>query len=492
MLKLQQRPQIKEINRTISVATNYTNAQIDDLFELGPLTPIILYKHKAKKLYDLGLSFENSKYLLHAKKFSVKEIVKCYEEIKIDIDVIRMLRCSKSTIFTDIPSIILKVGDKENLKDLLKYKLSIEEIKILFNRLSLTYKDAISLIGVGFKVSEIEIFEKENIPWSELASIAKIISATEVYTIFRDDAQNLKLILGVKKILGQNIIDLNSALNEHLTLYNCIPSKLCTSLKNCSLRLRTSLIGERNKLNNSNRGFEEIMMEYMDLAGGDIPIKAGISDIVIPKVFTVVEKIIKHFKPAFESFIEYIPVKPFILAAIWLALDEELEEHYLNTTENINSVTIAKSVLSFLLSSMCGITGYFHSGGVGLPFPNVTSYIKTLFNIQGTIKEYSPKIYNQVPEALKFNVNENFENLTKEKQISYAQGISMLYTYRVGNSFLCNILGKNIISIDTVKSIFKSLWPLPQQSESTRMYLLYSGIPLYTRLNLNDVFVNII
>lgn len=52
--------------------------------------------------------------------------------------------------------------------------------------------------------------------------------------------------------------------------------------------------------------------------------------------------------------------------------------------------------------------------------------------------------------------------MIKEKQISASQGLSMVYTFRVGNAFLCSLLGKHIFSFESPKNIFKYLLPLPQ------------------------------
>ena len=223
---------------------------------------------------------------------------------------------------------------------------------------------------------------------------------------------------------------------------------------------------------------------------GEIAKYAGYADMVVPILFKVLEKTIRFFRSS-EFIDELIPVKPFLLAGIWCSLDMSLEKQYLKETESINLEVVGRSILSFLVSSMCGVTGYFHSGGAGLPFPNITSYIKTYFNTQHLIKDYAPKVYNKIPQCLLFDTNQEFENMIKEKQISASQGLSMVYTFRVGNAFLCSLLGEHIFSFESAKNIFKSLWPLPQEAESVRMYFIYSGIPIYSKLNLKDVFVSI-
>ena len=115
MLKLQPKLKVKETQRIVVSETNYSKEQINSLFELGRFTPVLLYKSKAKKLFDLGLSFEDSKYLIQTKKLNVDEIVKCISELKLDVYLIRNLSCSKDVLLNDIPYIISMVGGVEYL-----------------------------------------------------------------------------------------------------------------------------------------------------------------------------------------------------------------------------------------------------------------------------------------------------------------------------------------------------------------------------------------
>lgn len=488
MLKLFRNIKTEEVVQPIDVpVANYTKEQINDLFALGKFTPVLFYKSKAKKLFDLGLSFDDSKYLLRTRNFTVNEIVKCIGTLKLDVNIIRALICSKETFLSEIPNIMSLVGSVENLRVLTQYQLSIANIKTLFNQLRLTYNDSVALIKCGYKIDEIETLIKAKFSCVQLVSLANIITVTNVCSLFKEDKQNLIFLLSVINVLKREIKDIDSALDCYQIIYDSIPNNLYKSLINCSVKFYpdgTEKEHESTNLN-PNREYEEILKYYMDLAGGSFPMTVEIND-----AFVAVEKIIKFFRPYDCEFIdEYIPIKPFILAAIWLALDMSLGKQYFENMESINNESISRFVLSFLISSMCGVTGYFHSGGVGLPFPNITNYIKTYFNIQCTIKQNASKVYGKIPRFLKFNINETFEDLIKEKQKDAGRGLSMVYTFRVGNAFLCSLLEKSVFSRETAQNIFRSLWPLPQESESIRMYLIYSGIPIYTRLNLKDVFV---
>ena len=146
MLQLQPKLKVKETQRIVMSETNYSKEQINSLFELGRFTPVLLYKSKAKRLFDLGLSFEDSKYLIQTKKLDVDEVVKCIRDLKLDVNLIRDLTCSKDVLLTDIPNIISMVGGVEFLRKLTEKKLSIENIKTLFQQLKLNYNDTIVLL----------------------------------------------------------------------------------------------------------------------------------------------------------------------------------------------------------------------------------------------------------------------------------------------------------------------------------------------------------
>lgn len=486
MLKLQKEIKVnRTITRTIVIESNYSKEQIVSLFELAWYQPVCFHKKKAKKLFDLGLTFEDSKYLLQTKKLNVDDVVKCIRDLKLDVNLIRNLTCSKDVLLTDIPNIISMVGGVEYLKILTAKQLSIENIKTLFLQLELNYNDTISLTNCGYKVHEIETLIKGKISCSELVDLARAIKASEVYSLFMDNKQNLEFLLSARNILKKKIEDIDSAIACYKTLYDTIPNSLCQSL----IAITRSIPPADNTVS-ADLTYEDILMHYMNLAGGEIVKYAGYADMAVPVLFKVLEKTIRIFRPS-EFIDELIPVKPFLLAAIWCSLNMSLEKQYLKKTECINLEVVGRSILSFLVSSMCGVTGYFHSGGAGLPFPNITSYIKSYFNIQHLIKDHAPKVYNKIPPCLLFDTNQEFEYMIKEKQISAGQGLSMVYTFRVGNAFLCSLLGKHILSFESAKNIFKSLWPLPQEAESIRMYFIYSGIPIYSKLNLKDVFVTI-
>ena len=227
MLKLQPKLKVKETQRIIVSKTNYSKEEINSLFELGRFTPVLFYKSKAKRLFDLGLTFEDSKYLIQTKKLNVDEVVKCISDLKLDVNLIRDLTCSKDVLLNDIPNIISMVGGVECLRILTAKKLSIENIKTLFQQLKLNYNDTISLTNCGYKVHEIETLIKGKISCSELIDLARAIEASEVYSLYKENKQNLVFLLSVRNICKKKIEDLDSAIACYKTLYDTIFHSFC-------------------------------------------------------------------------------------------------------------------------------------------------------------------------------------------------------------------------------------------------------------------------
>lgn len=486
MFKLQQKNVITT-TQVVVKRTNYSDEQINELFELRYFKffqRAFSYEEKAKRLFNLGLSFNDSKYLLHTKKLSVDEVEKCYEHLGVGfVELIKENYWTKDILLNEIPRVILLVGGVSRFKELISAKkLSLNEIKTLFGQLRLQYSNVISLIDCGYTVNQINTLLEAKIACSTLIELAREIDASEVYSLYNDDRQNIVFLSTVKSVLQTTITDVDSACYCFQTIYNNVPDNLCKSILNS-----LSAIPPVEKTIDDAITYEEILIHYMDLAGGKILDHIGNSDIAVHISFKALEKI----KSVSNFYCEIFPVKPFLLASIWSALQVSLEDQYLKNIEKTTIKDIVKSAISFLVSSMCGATGYFHSGGVGLPSLNMTSYIKTYFNIQYLIKNNAPKLYGKIPACLLFDSNESFDDMIKEKQISAAQGLAMVYTFRVGNAFLCNLLKKPIFSFESANNVFRSLWPLPQRNESIRMYFIYSGIPIYTNFNLKDVFVQI-
>lgn len=179
MLRLQQRMGVDRTQQIVAPSTNYSREQINDLFQLGRFTPVLLYKSKAKRLFDLGLSIDDSKYLIQTKGLSVDEIVKCISELKLDVQIIRQLSCSNSTLFSEIPSVLTMVGGVDILKPLIGRGLSIENIKTIFGQLKLSYDDVTSLMDCGYKICEIKALVEEKYSCTDLVALAKIIKASE-------------------------------------------------------------------------------------------------------------------------------------------------------------------------------------------------------------------------------------------------------------------------------------------------------------------------
>ena len=447
--------QLSPMQQTKEVVTedNYTKEEIEVLFNIGKWTAFWnrrKYKEKAKTLFDLGLSFLDSRYLLQTKRLSVDDIVRCIRDCKLDVG-----------DFMRLQNIGLTVSD---IQELLKGERADHFIEAL--RIAGNVSNLKKLLNIGLTVSDIR-------------DISKDARAEDLL-----DDKKVDFILRVNAISNETITDENTALRYFEDIFNQITWQWCESFidytkANTFSRNNDDPSGDEHI--DSGPGYDDILIHYMGMASDETLVYAA----ALPVLFKFIAKVTER-----SNNCNVLKIKPFILAAIWVSMMVALQKCYSNNMEENGKEDIARTVLAFITASLCGVTGYFHSGGAGLPFPNFTNMIACCFKIQRLIEKKAPKIYGLIPSRLKIPSAEAFERLSEDTQVDTGRALSMLYTFRVGNAFLCCVLEENELT-NAVKNLFRSLWPLPQEAESMRMYFLYGGVPVYSKLNLKDVFVSI-
>lgn len=432
-----ERPSVKVVSSPTSVhSIMYTDDNIRELFDVR-LFPRRRFGKDVKVLEDLNLSFEESKYL------------------------IKKLHLSVATI-------------SQMLND-----HSVSEISTLH--------------GDGFSVDEISSIFSCNYSVKEVHEVAQMIGSKMTYDV--KSRENYSFLLGVKKLCTQTYENETEAANAYASIYDLVPSELCRSMIGFLANLRNGpfdggVSGGIGKASTSS--YEEIITQHMDMAGGNFLSYVGIFDLKTSsaKLFEAVEKVIAFFKGSeYTEAVDLFPIKPILLALVWLDLIYSLEKKYIGeTSEDIQNVA-AKAAISSIISLLCGVTGYFHSGGAGLPV-NPTGILASTFKVSKMIQEKCPALGEMIPPFLK-NSPGGIDKMSKEQQKSVTQTLAMLYTFRVGDTNLICLRDKKIFSKEGCMLAFKSAWPLPTQAESTRMYLLYSGLPLYSEMNFEGVFITI-
>lgn len=180
---------------------------------------------------------------------------------------------------------------------------------------------------------------------------------------------------------------------------------------------------------------------------------------------------IDQFKDSTGSHINIINLRPVFLAALWAAMIFDLSAH---DSINVNEKGVVKLAMSLVLTSIVGATSYMHSGGRAFGFKSPTSYLRVYLNAQKLIEDRYPYQYKTyVPDFLKFNVAEDFDQFIRSEQISASKGLNMAYTFRVGDIYISNMMAERSVDMRCLKKVLSSLKPIPTDEEAKRVYRLY-------------------
>ncbi len=296
-----------------------------------------------------------------------------------------------------------------------------------------------------------------------------------------------ELTVEERNILDQPTIEFLSKVRDMIKSNNIscdvVYDKLYLNMPQAVVEEFTFAINDFNTANpdflNVDESYEEIMKQFMKYSA-DINLPFLIID-SRNKIFNVVIKAVNLFKEGKYSTIneDVLPLKPVALAMLWALLMMKLVRKYTKYCTDLELKRIVKITLSIVISTIIGFTGYMHSGGFVGNLSSPTKIIKTCYTIQKSIEEYAPKFYNKIPEYLKFKDCHDFNSLIKSQQISASKGLNMTYTFRVGDSLLHNLSRNKYLDDGIIKKVFTSLWPLPTEEESKKMYQLYTDNKVY-------------
>lgn len=455
----------------VSRVITFTESQIDDLFEISGLFKSIKRRRHEKdvcRLQELQLSFEDCKTLFKNKQISIDHLESYINDLKLTVDQILFLRGQHNLFPYEV-------------KSLLKLNITVGEVIALLK--AKLYQDEIVEL----------IKEKQQTPASIL-QLLKYISKEELIGL---DKPTLIFIAKIKTICESKCDNITASLQCYESIYSSIPSSLIQDAIQSANKLlyNASAAGcpPPNNFSTSDahlKSIEEILMFYMDLASGNIVKLAGYADLV-SATFNSILKVLDRFSRSENiGIFKLFPIKPYLLAVIWIAMITQIVGRHLGII-TFSMEEVARTGLATLFSLFTGVTGFFHSGGIGVGSVNVTSYIAAYYKMQKTIEEHCKGIYKKIPDILKFHTEDSFDKLAKEKQLSAGRALSMTYTFRIGDNMIAALADENEFSLRAAKKAFKSMWPLPMSAESKRMYFLYSGCPIYTSIDMTDVFVRV-
>ena len=255
-----------------------------------------------------------------------------------------------------------------------------------------------------------------------------------------------------------------------------MPEPLVTEMV-CTLK---KYISENNSYASSS--YEEIMKTFMGYSEKNENIPWDIAKYINAgsKLIDYCIGFVNKFTSASHDTLnlKVVSMRPYALALIWAILMLEIVRKYTGSCIDYDLEHIAKLSISLVLSLFAGFTGFMHSGGNVGGVSSPTKYLRLYYNVQKTIEENYPYQYYKIPDSLKFK-SDNFESLISSLQISAGKGLSMAYTFRIGDALIENLLNNSVVSSDVMERTFKSIWPVPSTYESQKMYRLYTEPRIY-------------
>lgn len=354
-------PQIKVPTITIaSTSSLFTDSQIDDLFGISGLFKNIkrkIHKSEVKRLENLPLSFSECKTLFQDKKISIDHLESYINELGMTVDQILFLRGTHNLYPFEV-------------KSLLELNVSICEIKELMQK-GLTQNEIKDLIGLKSQTPAV------------ILQLLGCISKSELISL---DASSFAFISNIRQICRKEHNNIDVSLQSYEILYNSIPSLLVddaikSTNKVLALVPVSGLPFPASDIPNTNTdsmSLEEILKFYMDLASGKTI--EGIGN--MPAIFNITMKIIDKITDSKNSeIVKLFPIRPYMLAVIWIAMIVNIEKKHVDVTD-ISMKEIAKAMMSILFALLTGVTGFFHSGGTGMEIVNITAYIASYYKIQ--------------------------------------------------------------------------------------------------------------
>lgn len=215
--------------------------------------------------------------------------------------------------------------------------------------------------------------------------------------------------------------------------------------------------------------FEEILKYAMDLSRrANNPIIKGID--ALPGL----DNLLKTDLIDSDTF----GVQRISLAIIWSALITALFTKWTIVTDG-EKKRIIKGGIALSLSVGVAFIQFCHKSP-----ESVTNYLRMLYEGYTNVRDrYNMHHSKQIPDILKIgNPRSDFAKMTGQEKITIGQILNMVYTFRVGDMALSVLENKSKnfgISDDICKELISSVIPAPTQSETNKIYRLYTEDHIY-------------
>lgn len=269
---------------------------------------------------------------------------------------------------------------------------------------------------------------------------SKVLICDNLYV---SERKVLKLNKCLMRSADKQIIDSE----DIISLYNAIPDELVLAIKENIIGLSRTMT------------YEEILKHFMDIACTvDTPLSRSMNIAKIDKYFG--ERLVYN---------SACSINRGTLAVVWSALILSIYGKYVSEVDSYNLSKVIKCGIAFSMGLGVLLIQYEHKSS-GSP----TNYLRKLSNIYYKFRNRQtslPDILNM--DKMKTSISE----ASAYDKMRMGQLFNMVYTFRIGDTCLSK-LTKGSSFID-VGSIVRSAWPLPTDSEVSKMYRLYTESSIY-------------
>lgn len=261
--------------------------------------------------------------------------------------------------------------------------------------------------------------------------------------IYVSEAKVLKLNKCLMRVADKQVVDSEDV----LSLYDAIPNGLVLAVKENIVGLSRTMT------------YEEILKHFMGVAcDADTPLSRSMSIAQIDKYFG--EGMVYN---------SACSINRGTLAVVWSALILSIYGKYVSEVDTYNLNKIIKCGIAFSMGVGVLLLQYEHKSS-GSP----TNYLRKLSS--GYYKFRSRQA--SLPDILNMDrMKTSISEASSYDKMRMGQLFNMVYTFRIGDACLSKLTrGSSFIDVG---SIVRSAWPLPTDSEVSKMYRLYTEDSIY-------------
>lgn len=249
-------------------------------------------------------------------------------------------------------------------------------------------------------------------------------------------------------------------------LYSSEIQKTMQKIPDVTINQLISKIG--NDHTPCHRTYEQVLRYYTKRSSKTF--KLSIADSMI----STLRKLLESLIDGFEDFNYNFHIQTAYFAYLWTAMIISLKKVHGNSW---SSIIVSKMAIAVLVAIIQGIHKEFI----------ISKSISIGYSAYGSLGDLIEKAPNDIKQALpSFLQADNYPTWHRElsanadmSDLSMAMAINMLYTFRIGDVFVSQLVSNDKYSDEILHSVAYSLSPIPVQSEQYKLVRLFPDGKLY-------------